>query len=91
MGELLIVMKEEMKRWRIISRICLNTMIEGFDDEAIINILFDLFSFIYENKEIPTKWMIRIFVPNPKKPNSTECSDYTSIALQIILLLYCRL
>ena len=51
------------------------------DMETATNMLYSLFSKIWEREEIPAEWKEGILIKLPKKGDLTECSNYRGIML----------
>lgn len=46
-----------------------------------LDIITELFNYIYDSGTIPEEWLISTFVPIPKKITAKKCEDYRSISL----------
>ena len=55
------------------------------DIETATNIVYSLFSKIWEREEIPAEWKEGILIKLPKKGDLTDCSNYGGIMLLSVL------
>ena len=49
-------------------------------DDAV-KVLHSIYQQIWKTQQWPQDWKRSVFIPNPKKGNATECSNYHTIAL----------
>ena len=49
-------------------------------DDAV-KVLYSICQQIWKSQQWPEDWKRSVFIPNPKKGNAKECSNYCSIAL----------
>lgn len=49
--------------------------------EDHLDILTDLFNYVYDTGNIPDEWLISAFIPIPKKPTARKCEEYRTISL----------
>ena len=55
------------------------------DMETATNVLYSLFSKIWEREEIPVEWKQGILIKLPQKGYLTDCSNYQGIMLLSVL------
>ena len=48
---------------------------------TIRSVIHKLFTYIFNQEELPEEWKESIIVPNHKKGDKTDCSNYTGISL----------
>ena len=49
-------------------------------DDAV-EVLYSIYQQIWKTQQWPQDWRRSVFIPNPKKGNPKECSNYFTIAL----------
>ena len=49
-------------------------------DDAV-NMMHSIWQQIWKTQQWPQDWKRSVFIPNPKKGNAKECSNYHTIAL----------
>jgi len=49
-------------------------------DDAV-NVMHSIWQLIWKTQQWPQDWKRSVFIPNPKKGNAKECSNYRTIAL----------
>ena len=50
------------------------------EDDAV-KVLYSIYQQIWKTQQCPQDWKRSVFIPNPKKKNAKECSNYHTIVL----------